>query len=207
MLIKAKHNIFLYTFFRIYTNRLIKKHFNRVEINGNFIDNRLPILVICNHISWWDGFWVMYLNMKILHRRFYFMMLEEQLHKYSYFKYVGAFSVKRQSKSVLETLKYTTDLLENPENMVLIFPQGRIQSMHKQEFKFEKGIEYILQRTKGKIQILFVANFVDFFSNKKPNVNMYIKEFRFENFQSDNLNECYNQFYNSCVGIQILLDK
>ncbi len=205
-MIRAKHNKLIYLFFKIYTKILLRKYFHKINLIGNFVDNKLPVILICNHISWWDGFWIMYLNMNLLHREFYFMMLEDQLVKYKYFKYVGAFSVKRKSRSVFETLKYTTELLKNSKNMVLIFPQGKIQSMHKEEFHFEKGIEYILKETIGKVQILFVANFVDYFSEKKPIVNIYLKEFEVGDSQMKEIENGYNEFYRSCIKNQILLE-
>jgi len=137
-MIKAKHHIFIYPFFKWFTVRKLKSTFNKIEIIGTCKDENLPVLVIANHISWWDGFWVMYLNMQKFHRKFYFMMLEEQLRKHWYFNFTGGYSVRKSSRSIIDTLNYTAELLEHSSNMVLLFPQGRITSMHNQEIKFER---------------------------------------------------------------------
>ena len=72
-------------------------------------------------------------------------MLEEQLKKNWFFQYTGGYSIKKSTRSVVESLNYTAELLENNKNLVLMFPQGKIQSMHRSEFVFEKGIERILK--------------------------------------------------------------
>lgn len=207
MIIKAKHNKLLYLFFKIYTKRILKKYFNKINVIGNFNDCKLPVLVICNHISWWDGFWIMFLNMKLLNRRFYFMMIEEQLIKYKWFKYLGAFSVRKKSKSVLETLRYATDLLRNSDNLLLVFPQGKIRSIYEEKIIFEKGIKYILNETSGRIQILFVANLIDYFSHKKPTLNIYFQEFKLDGSQINMIEHSYNKFYESCIRQQISLES
>ena len=177
MILKAKHNFIIYPFFRWYALGIIKMKFRDIRIIGSFKDRGLPVLLISNHVSWWDGFWARYLNVKLLKRRFHFMMLEDQLRKFRFFNYTGGFSVNKRAKSLIETLKYTIGLLSNRENMVLIFPQGEIRTMHLQTFQFEKGIERILKDKMGLIQILFMANLVDYFSSPKPCINIYIQEY------------------------------
>ncbi len=73
-------------------------------------------------------------------------MLEEQLRKHMYLNKAGGFSVRKGSRSIVESLGYTAELLNDKNNLVLMFPQGRIESMHKQDFVFEKGIEYVLKK-------------------------------------------------------------
>jgi len=207
MILKAKHNFLIYPFFQFYAVKIIKRNFANIQIIGNFNEKNLPILLISNHISWWDGFWAMYLNLKILKRKFHFMMLEEQLQKFWFFNFTGGFSVNKNSKSIIETLNYTSQLLENNENMVLIFPQGKIQSINNQEIKFEKGIDRILKKTNKKVQLIFMVNLVDYFSNKKPSINMYIKEFEFENFDFGEMQNSYNIFFKQSIDKQSLIEN
>jgi len=207
MILKAKHNFFIYPFFQWYAVWLIKQKFSKANIIGCFNDKNLPVLVIANHISWWDGFWAMYLNVKVLKRKFHFMMLEEQLRKFWFFNYTGGFSVNKKAKSVIETLKYTGELLSDFKNMVLIFPQGEIQSMHLQTFQFEKGINHILRDKEDKIQILFMANLVDYFSKPKPIINIYIQEYQSLQINLESVQNGYNEFYKRCIANQIGLNN
>lgn len=200
-MLKAKHNLFLDPFFRWFVVRKMKRSFHAIHFIGERNDRGKPVLLVCNHISWWDGIWALYFNQQFLHRKFYFMMLEDQLRKNWFFNYTGGFSVKKNSRSVIETIDYTARLLQNSQNLVLLFPQGEIQSMHLPEYKFEKGIEKILQKTKAGIQIVFLANIVDYFSNAKPVLYSYFKEYSGEKNGIDLQND-YNSFYEDCVENQ-----
>lgn len=202
MILKAKHNFIIYPFFQRYAKRLIKKNFNKSKIIGDFKNENLPVLVLSNHVSWWDGFWIMYLNLKKINKKFHFMMLEDQLKKYSFFNLTGGFSVNKNSKTIIESLNYTVDLLKDKNNMVLIFPQGEITSVYEQNIKFEKGIDWIFKKTKNEFSILFVANLIDYFSDKKNNIFMYIEMHNSTDFININLQNSYNEFYKKSVELQ-----
>ena len=202
MIIKAKHNIFINSFFRFYVIWKMKKSFNTVIIRGNVEKTDLPVLLVCNHTSWWDGIWALHVNQQIFHRKYHFMMLEEQLQKNWFFKYTGGFSISKKTRSVIETLNYTAGLLQNKNNLVLMFPQGKIFSMHKRDFVFEKGIEKILTKINGKVQVVFLANIVDYFADVKPNVTMNIADYK-GSYSISDLEKNYNLFYGLCIENQI----
>jgi 1-acyl-sn-glycerol-3-phosphate acyltransferase len=202
MILKARHHVFIYPFFMRYAVFITKKYFKKVNIIGNINNSALPVLLIANHMSWWDGFWAAYLNETLFKRKFHFMMLEEQLRKYWFFNHAGGYSVKKKSASMLETLNYTSQLLKSSENMVLVFPQGEIQSMHQQTIVFEKGIERILRGKENVVQVIFAYNMVDYFSQKKPSLNIYLNEYK-SGFDLYSLETSYNQFYRACVEMQI----
>jgi 1-acyl-sn-glycerol-3-phosphate acyltransferase len=200
MILKSKHHFFYYSIFRFFWVKwVIRRNFYSQIISGNFCEKKLPVLIIANHISWWDGIWVMYLNLKLMNRKFHFMMLEEQLKKFKHCYYVGGYSVKKKSKSIIESLNYTIDLLSDKKNMVLLFPQGEIQSLYQPDVKFEKGIDHILKKVGDKIQVLFVANLVDYFSNPKPSIFTYLKEYSNLNFEPGKVEKEFNLFYAECI--------
>jgi 1-acyl-sn-glycerol-3-phosphate acyltransferase len=201
MVLKAKHNFFIYPFFKWYARRSIKKHFGVIQIIGEFNDKKLPVLLISNHISWWDGFWADYVNQKLFRRTFHFMMLEEQLRKYWFFNYAGGYSVKKKSRSIIETLDYTSELLSDPENLVLIFPQGELQSMHNKHIQFERGLERILKNRIKKIQIVFLVNLVDYFSSQKPGIYFYMQEYSDDDVDVQSIQKSYNMFYSESIEI------
>jgi 1-acyl-sn-glycerol-3-phosphate acyltransferase len=207
MILKAKHNFILYPFFKWYAAFLIKKHHGRIKIVGDFKDKQLPILLISNHISWWDGFWALYINQKVLHRKFHFMMLAEQLRKYWFFNYTGGFSIDKSTKSIVESLNYASELLANKENMVLIFPQGEIQSLHNQDLHFEKGVEHILKNKKSTVQIVFLVNLIDYFSNPKAGIYFHIREYNLEAYDIKSIQKSYTEFYTESVQKQMTFNQ
>jgi hypothetical protein len=201
-MIKAKHHTFIYPMFKWLSGWLIKRNFYKVYINGTFVDNGNAVLVIANHVSWWDGFWLMLLNLKVFNRKFHFMMLEEQLKKHWYFQYSGGFSIKKNSRSTLESLQYTIELLQNPQNFVLMFTQGEINSIYNDNIVFKKGIEKIIKSIPPETQIIFVANLIDYFSNSKPSLYINYKCLLAKDFQTTNLQKEYNTFYAEVINNQ-----
>lgn len=202
MIIKAKHNFFIDSFFRFFVIWKMKRSFHSFIIERKVEDKKLPVLLICNHISWWDGLWTLHINQQLFHRKYHFMMLEEQLNINWFFKYTGGFSIRKNSKSVIESLDYTAELLTNKNNMVLIFPQGEIGSMHDTTFIFGKGVSKILQRAKNEIQTIFVANFIDYHSNVKPTLHAYMENYS-GSAKISEIQESYNSFYKDCIFGQI----
>lgn len=200
-MIKAKHQFFLYHFFRLYGLWKIRRHFDHVEIDGEYIETGVPLVIIANHISWWDGFWVVYFRQKLVQKKFYFMMLEEELKKNIFLKYAGGYSINKKSRSIIETIKYTQEILQNTDSMVLLFPQGRIESIYKEKFQFEKGISTILQKS-PPCRIIMIANFIDYLSNVKPTLFLYFKELVISDLNINTLEEAYNQFYQEKLTIQ-----
>lgn len=207
MILKAKHNAIIYPFFKWYIRRKIGRNFGSIKIIGEVAEKNLPVLIITNHNSWWDGLWIEYVNQQIFKRKFHFMMLEEQLRKFWFFNYTGGFSVKKNSKSIIETLSYTRQLLADKSNLVLMYPQGKIQSMHEPVFLFEKGLEHILKRLENPVQLLFMVSLVDYFSNPKPELFLYLNEYNENDFNTETIQLKFSDFYAYCIEKQKLEAK
>jgi hypothetical protein len=161
-------------------------------------DRELPVLVLANHFSWWDGFWVMYMNMKLFRRKFYFMMLEEQLRNNIFLNRAGGYSVRKGSRSIIESIQYTIELLTDKNNMVLLFPQGRIFSNYQSRISFEKGIQRVISEVGGKVQVLFEVNLVEYFSHARPSLYIYIEEYR-DAGKPEDIEKAYNRFFESTI--------
>jgi 1-acyl-sn-glycerol-3-phosphate acyltransferase len=195
-MIPAKHSYWFQKVFGLYLRYIAWRDFHKIQIIGNYEDKGLPLLVIANHMSWWDGFWIMLLNRKIMKRKFHVMMLEEQLRRYSFLRMLGAFSIRKRSKTAIDTLQYAANLLKSPGNMVLIFPQGEIQSQHKYPFRFQNGWGRIFANLDQPIQILMIVNIVDYFSQRKPTLKQYLLTLeKSTGFFCPDLQDEYNRFF------------
>jgi 1-acyl-sn-glycerol-3-phosphate acyltransferase len=200
-MIKAQHSKWIEKLMDFYLYVNYRIHFSRMEIVGDFTDKGLPLLVIANHISWWDGFWIRSLNQKLFHRRFHVMMLEEQLRENLILRKLGAFSINPGSRSVIQSLIYASELLQNSRNLLLYFPQGEISSQHLHRFHFKKGIERIA--TGKSLQILMVANITDYFSASRPELRQYIFSPELPlKITSQLLEDEYNRFFSDCINKQ-----
>ena len=175
---------------------LFKKRFSKVNIfYEEAADFPNSILMIGNHVTWWDGFVSWKLNKILFKKNFYLMMLEERLSKLLFFKKVGAFSVNPGNRSVIESLKYATDLLANQANYLQIYPQGKLQSFYDEKFEFNKGLEYILKKSPNT-SLYFYATFVDYSSYEKPYMNIFVKRYSFKSsIETEVIQNAYSEFY------------
>lgn len=198
-MIKAKYATPVLAFFHWYVPFLLRRDFHEVHIHGAEKKFNRALLVLANHFSWWDAFFIFYLNDQKFNKRYHAMMLEEQLKKYRVFNYGGVYSVKKKSRALLESLDYTIDLLRDPQNLVLLFPQGKIESQMISELHFEKGIDYVLRHAEPGFDIAFTVALTDYFSNRKPTLHLFyeVVENRADNNAQD-MERDYNLFYARC---------
>lgn len=202
-MIKARHIPFFVRFFSRYSKNGLKRHFHSVEFECSLNTAGRPVLMIGNHFSWWDGFIAYRLNDLFLHKKFHVMMLEEQLAPRLFLNKAGAFSIKRGSRSVIESLNYASSLLHEPENLVVVFPQGTITSLHRRPVRFEKGTERIIAGASEKLIIIFYVALPDWFSEQKPCLTVRVTEYPATDRSASALEEAYNRFFNECISKQI----
>ncbi len=176
-MIKAHHTWFGTKIIDWLVPFLINRHFRDFIIEEKTaIDYQKPVLILANHFSWWDGFTHYYLNQHLFRKRFHVMMLAEELAKRPIFSKAGAFGIHKGRKDVLKTLNYTLGLLDKPNNLVLVFPAGQIQSLYHQECLFQKGMGRILENVNKEVQIVFSYIFPDYGSHPKPALHCYLRK-------------------------------
>ncbi len=107
-----------------------------------------------------------------------------------------------KGSSIIESIKYTRELLQDPQNLVFMFPQGAIKSIYNNSIVFEAGVQKIISRSSPNLQVLFIANLLDYFSDPKPNIFMYIKKYSVENLEENSVESDYNKFYNEVLNLQ-----
>ena len=129
------------------------------------------------------------------------MMLEEQLENRMFLNRAGAFSIKKSSRSLIESLSYCSEILADRNNILLMFPQGRIETLYKRSFVFEPGVERILKKLPEPPDIYFLVNLVEYFSQQKP--SLFIRSKRYEgDLSRASLQEEYKRFFEECVSKQ-----
>ncbi|MEE4214257.1 MAG: 1-acyl-sn-glycerol-3-phosphate acyltransferase [Bacteroidales bacterium] len=199
-MIPARHTRFHTAFFRFYSKYLMKNNFRSVA----FVDDPGPtgkaLLIIGNHFSWYDGFFMNYYNDRVLKKIFHVMMLEEQLKGRMFLNKTGAFSIKPGSRDIMESLRYSSQILANPDNMLLMYPTGEIQSSYISSFSFMKGLDRILEGNDPEIR--FYACLIDYFSGRKPAAWIYFHTPPDEYRDTPGLEKAYNEFYRACIPRQ-----
>jgi len=196
-MIYAHHRKLHTAFFRFYSKYLMRKNFRDIT----FVDDPGPtdesLLILGNHFSWYDGFFMNYYNNEILKKKFHVMMLEEQLQKRMFLNKTGAFSINPGTRDIIESLSYSAQILTDPRNMLLMYPTGEIQSSYKSSFRFMKGLDRILSGNNAEIR--FYACMTDYFSERKPSAWIYFHVANSKHRSSHELEKEYNDFYHSCI--------
>ena len=199
-MIKANHTKLWLIISKYYTKILISFFFGRVKYDGTYEEKGLPILIIANHFSFYDGFIQILLNFKVFKRRIYFMMLEKELRKNMQLTKLGACSIDKGKRSSLESLAYAVEILQNKENLFLFFPQGKIESVHTRNFAFEKGLlSYILKKGKNEFQLIFNVNLIHYGTNLRPDLCVYYETYDQNNYTTaKDVESAFNQFAKAC---------
>ena len=159
-MIPADHKIWAAFVFDIYLKRLLKKSFYDFRIINTppEVDESKSLIVTPNHFSWWDGFFIYWLNKKMLNKKLFVMMLEEQLKKYWFFNKLGCYSIDlNDNRKTIASLKYTMDLVLKSNNLVTIYPQGEIQAYDEINIVLKEGIDFIAKKSTVDFQILAIA--------------------------------------------------
>lgn len=181
----------------IYTQWLVKKNFHELTINNVDIDPAKSILLIANHFSFWDSLILYKVNRMLLKKKFHVMAGEDTTPHLHSLKYGGAFSINKQSRDMLQSLDYAAELLNDPQNLVLIFPQGKLYSNFVNTIQFEKGIMRVMEKANEKFQLLFAATFVQYLKHKKPTATIYLKIEPSENKSFEDLKNAYQIHYDN----------
>ena len=172
-MIRAQHRRWADIIFQPYLTWLFKRHFHEIQLFGKLpeIPDDLPLLLLPNHSTWWDGFFVYLLNKRLFRRTTYLMMLEAQLTKYKFFAKIGAYSIAPEHRrSIVESLEYTVELLNRKTSLVAIFPQGQLLPWDQRPLGYKRGVEWILRKYGKPVTLLPLAIRTEFLGEKRPSV-------------------------------------
>jgi chlorobactene lauroyltransferase len=173
-MLEANKNILFEAIFSIYNRNLLKRRFNSLNVEGlDFLvnkDSSLPLIIYCNHSSWWDGLIAFQVsrNAKL---DSYLMMEEKNLRRFFLFRKLGAFSINRKNtRLAIQTLKYSVDLLAKDSKKTLwIFPQGEIVNNDFRPFIFYNGLSSIIKKV-GNCMVASLSMRYEFLGEYKPDI-------------------------------------
>lgn len=180
---------------------MLRKHFHQVYAEIESCQAEKSVLLIGNHFSWWDGFIGNYLCYKYYKKKFHVMMLKEQLAKRMFLNKAGAFSVEKSSRSAVESILYSAEILSGKNNLLMMFPQGSIESLYHRDFQFARGIEKILEKCDPRPEIVFNINLVDYFSRASP--TLYIRTSSYQgDLSAKEIESAFNRYHLECIRLQ-----
>jgi 1-acyl-sn-glycerol-3-phosphate acyltransferase len=171
-MIKADHKYWARALFNSYIKRLLKKHFNSFLLTNNLPDiNNHKLIITPNHFSWWDGFFIDFVNEKLIKRKLHILMLEDQLKRYWFFRKLGAYGFNPSNpKSIIEAVNYTKDVLNDKKNFSIIYPQGEIFPYDQNPISLKDGLKYFIKNSSTDLVVLPIAFKIQYEEEKLPNV-------------------------------------
>lgn len=158
---------------------VLRFRLNKIKVHPINIKKGHSYLLMCNHFSFWDGFWAAYLCSEVIRDKrglegLYIMIMKKQLQMNPWLTRFGCFSVNPGKVNVHESLSHAAELLNVPGNIVLMYPQGNLESQHIRKIEVKEGIETIVTQVKGDCQLIWSSNIVEYFESIKPSVSAYM---------------------------------
>jgi chlorobactene lauroyltransferase len=173
-MLEANKNAIFERIFSIYNRHLLSRRFSSIRVKGlSYLlnkDAKVPLLIYCNHSSWWDGLIAFQVSNKTRLDSF-IMMEEKHLKKWPLFRRLGAFSVVRENpKEAYKSIAYASRLLNgDPKRTLWIFPQGEILPNDLRPLKFFNGVSKIVEKVK-KCQVVALSIRYEFLGEYKPQI-------------------------------------
>ena len=140
-MIHADDHPLLEPFWKWYIANSVRGHFDAVRLHLEQPDPiPTPTLWQATHVSWWDGYLGVLLSghLGLTHR---VMMLNENLSKYRFLRFAGAFGVERgNARGALESLRYASAELQHAKARgLMMFPAGDIGSPFERPAPYQAG--------------------------------------------------------------------
>lgn len=203
MIIKSKPlPIPVLKLFAWFIGLLLRFRFNKIIIKQAEIKAGHSYLFMCNHFSFWDGIWALYLSVYAINKRqplkaLYIMSVKKQMQKKPWLRYLGSFSVDPGKISINESLDYAAEVLNTPGNMLLYYPQGNLESLHVRHIIFKEGVYEIVTRIKGDCQLIWCSTLTEYFESLKPSLYFNLLDCGTSHqFDFEQLKEKVNGFHN-----------
>ena len=146
-----------------------KLHFDLSACEGS-LDPSLPVILIPNHISWWDGFFCFEVQRRLRPRSgIYSLMLESELRKFPVLRNVGCFGMDPGNPASVRRAfgQFKTLIDANPYRTFTYFPQGAIRPQQQRPLGFKRGIELLI-RTVGRVQCVPIGLHIEPMKSERP---------------------------------------
>ena len=179
-MLEANKSAIFEKIFAVYNRSLLKRRFHSFHISGlNYLFNKnpnVPLIIYCNHSSWWDGLVAFQISHKA-RLNSYVMMEEKQLKDLFLFRRLGAFSVVREKpREAIQSIRYAAQLLKQDSTSTLwIFPQGEILPNDLRPLKFFNGLSKIIEQTEN-CETASLSIRYEFLGEFKPRILVKIDE-------------------------------
>lgn len=163
----------LLQWFGWYSRGYLRRHFHGLRLSNFGFPSRseLPIVIYCNHASWWDPLVCLVLKNIFFEERAAYAPIESaMLDRYRFFKRLGFFGVEQNSlRGAARFLKVGEAILQDPKNLLVVTPQGRFVDIRERPLCFKAGLGSLASRS-GRALFVPLAIEYTFWNERLPEV-------------------------------------
>lgn len=117
----------------------------------------IPIMLVANHVSWWDGFLLREVQRRIRpDAPLHVVMTEAELRRFPLFRWMGALPLGDGPMAARSLLRDMRSRTAGPTPVFGYFPQGRIWPSHRRPLGFRRGVAWLAARL-GPVALVPVA--------------------------------------------------
>ena len=165
---------FLLAWFTWYSRRYVAKHFHSLRVSLAGLPPKvsdLPLVLYCNHASWWDPLIGLLLKQTYFaERQAYAPIDAEALKKYKFLGKIGMFGVQKGSlRGASHFLRTAEAVLDSPANLLIITPQSRFADVRERPVRFESGLGHLAARIPKAIFLPLAVELV-FWEERLPEI-------------------------------------
>ncbi|TWU15597.1 lysophospholipid acyltransferase family protein [Allorhodopirellula heiligendammensis] len=146
--------------FHRFLDSYLKRHFHAIAVarddagarrtTGTAIcgDMAVPMIVYCNHPSWWDPMIAHFINHRLLAPRQLYAPIDAiALEKYKVLSKLGFFGVDlNSSRGAADFLKTTGELLQRPATALWLTPEGRFADARDHDAALMPGLAHLCSK-------------------------------------------------------------
>lgn len=136
--------------FSAYLTWYAGRHFDAVRRSGAepVIPSDRPLIVYCNHPSWWDAALLVMLSTTVFRdREAYGPMDEAGLAKYPFMRKLGIFGIEPETRrGAAKFLRVSLGLLATPRSLLWITAQGHFTDARQRPVRLRPGLAHLARQ-------------------------------------------------------------
>ncbi len=127
-----------------------------------------PVMVVCNHPSWWDPAVMIGLHESLFPGRTGFGPIEaKMLESYPFMRRIGLFGVGEGRRGAAEFLRVAGALMARPDRVLWITAQGRFADPRERPLGLRPGAAHLMARRRNVVALPMALEY-PFWSERRP---------------------------------------
>jgi 1-acyl-sn-glycerol-3-phosphate acyltransferase len=168
----ARRSALLLGLFRLYLRYLFWRRFHAVRMARGcvpFAPAGQPLVVYCNHPSWWDPALLLLALPRLLPgRRGFGPMQADELRRYGLFRHMGLFGLSTSSASAARVfLRTAREGLQRPDSCLVVTAEGGFTDPRARPVRLRPGLAHLARRHPEAVFLPLALEYC-FWNESKP---------------------------------------